>query len=116
MYCNDKGFILTGRSLKYLCAILNSSPITWMVTKVALTTGEGLPQWKKFTIERIPIPRVSPKTQRPLVRLVDRIIAAKDADSDADTAAEEEKIDRLVYELYGLDKREIVAIERAAPS
>ena len=28
MYCNDKGFIMTGKALKYLCGILNSTLIT----------------------------------------------------------------------------------------
>ena len=63
MYCNDKGFMLSlgpGRSgkllLKYLCAILNSSLITWAVRNVALTTGMGLSQWKKFSVERLSCP------------------------------------------------------------
>ena len=48
LYCNDKGSILAGRSQKYLCAILNNSLITWLVMNTALTTGEGLSQWKKI--------------------------------------------------------------------
>ena len=111
MFCNDKAFILTGSYLKYLCAILNSSAITWMVTNVALTTGEGLPQWKKFTIENIPIPRVALETQVPFVRLVDEIISAKDSAPFADTTAKEEEIDRLVFELYGLTAAEIATVK-----
>ena len=114
MFCNDKGFILTGRSLKYLCAILNSLPITWRVTNIALTTGEGLPQWKKFTIEQLPIPEISREKQRPFIRLVDRIIAAKAADPNADVTAQEEEIDRLVYALYGLTKTEVAAVRKGS--
>ena len=40
-YCNDKGYIMTGASLKYLCAVLNSSLITWWVRNMAATTGMG---------------------------------------------------------------------------
>ena len=40
-YCNDKGFIMTGEFLKYLCAILNSTIITWFIKNTALTTGVG---------------------------------------------------------------------------
>lgn len=115
LFCNDKGFILTGGALKYLCAILNSSLLTWLVKNVALTTGEGLAQWKKFTIEQLPIPKVPPKTRRPLVRLVDRILGAKDSESDADISEEEEEIDRLIYELYGLTALEIRAVEKGLP-
>ena len=113
MYCNDKGFILTGKSLKYLCAILNSSLITWLMKNNALTTGMGLMQWKKFAVERLPIPKIPAAKQRPIVRLVDGILKAKASDPAADTSEQEEKIDQLVYELYGLTKKEIQTIEES---
>ena len=113
MYCNDKGFIMTGGSLKYLCAVLNSSLITWMMKNMALTTGMGLMQWKKFAVQRLPIPKLSTSKQRPFVKLVDSILEAKDADPDADTSHLEWEIDRLVYDLYGLTEEEDTAIERS---
>ena len=67
-------------------------------------------------VETIPIPKRTPSEQRLLVRLVDRIIAAKDVDIDANVAAEEKEIDRLVYELYGLNRQEIAAVEGVARS
>ena len=115
LYCNDKGFILTGRSQKYLCAILNSSLITWLVMNTALTTGEGLSQWKKFTIEQLPIPDVPPEVRVLFVRLVDDILAAKDADPSADITEQEKEIDRLVYTLYGLSEAEVAAVEKGRP-
>ena len=42
MYCRDTGFMMTGEALKYLCAVLNSSIITWHIQNIALTTGMGL--------------------------------------------------------------------------
>lgn len=107
MFCNDKGFVMVGRDPKYLCALLNSSLVTWMMRHTALTTGMGLPQWKKFTVERIPIPRISEVERRPFIDLVDRIIEAKSADSDAPTEEWEREIDRLVYGIYGLSEEEI---------
>ncbi len=77
IYCNDKGFFLTGESLKYLCAILNSTLITWLMKNNALTTGMGLLQWKKFAVEHLPIPRISVPKQNTFVCLVDRILEAK---------------------------------------
>ena len=112
-YCNDKVFIMTGRSLRYLCAILNSTLITWRMKSTALTTGMGLLQWKKFAVERLPIPKLSAAKQRPFIRLVDEILEAKAADSAADTFPEEAAIDRLVYDLYGLTEEESTAIERS---
>ena len=112
-YCNDKGFIMTGESLKYLCAILNSTLITWLMNHTALTTGMGLLQWKKFTVERLPIPKVTTLQQRPFIGLVDAILEAKAAVPEADTSHLEWEIDRLVYDLYGLTEEEDTAIERS---
>ena len=112
-YCNDKAYLMTGSSLKYLCALLNSSLITWMMKGAALTTGMGLPQWKKFTVERVPVPRISAHQQRPLIQFVDEIRKVKDVDPYADTSELEWRIDQLVYDLYRLDEQESSAIRRA---
>ena len=108
-YCNNKGYIITGGSLKYLCAVLNSSIITWWVRNMAATTGMGLTEWTIVTVERLPIPKIGPDRQAPLVNLIDRVLqlagtSRKDAmDLDA-------KIDDLVYDLYGLTEEEIRAV------
>ncbi len=88
----------------------NSTLMTWLIKNTALTTGVGLTQWKKFAVERLPIPRIPPAKQRPFIRLVDRILEAKDTDPQADTSALETEIDRLVYRLYGLTAEETVSI------
>ena len=111
MYCNNKGFMMTGKSLKYLCAVLNSALITWLMKNTARTTGMGLMQWEKFAVERLPIPKISPAEQRPFIRLVDRILTAKAADPKADTSKQEAESDRLVYGLYGLINEEIKIIQ-----
>ena len=48
--------------------------------------------------------------QRPLVRLVDRILAAKGAHPDVDTGELEEELDWLVYDLYSLSNKEITTV------
>ena len=110
LYCNNKGFTMTGGPLKYLCAVLNSSTVTWMMKHTARTTGMGLVQWEKFAVERLPIPRISPEEHHPFVRLVDEILEAKVADPDADTQSQEAELDRMVYALYGLTPEEIGAV------
>ena len=109
-YCNNKAYIMTGESLKYLCAVLNSRLITWLVKNTGVTTGMGLTEWTVVTVGRILIPKVSTAKQRPLVRLVDRILAAKIAGLNADTRELEAEIDRLVYALYGLTDGEVAAV------
>ena len=102
VYCNNKGFVLSGGPLKYLCGVLNAKVITWFMKNTARTTGLGLMQWEKFAVERLPVPQISDQEQRPFVQVVDKILAAKAADTNADTSEDEAKIDRLVYQLYGL--------------
>ena len=113
MYCNDKAFLMTGDRLHYLCAILNSSTITWLMQNMALTTGVGLMQWKKFAVERIPVPRIPTTEQRPFLRLVGDILDAKASNPSANTSKQEREIDRLVYGLYDLTPNEIAAVEKA---
>lgn len=111
-YCNNKGYILTGNSLKYLCAVLNSSLITWLIKNTAATTGMGLTEWTIVAVERLPIPQISPAKQRPFITLVDGILKDKATDPKADTTKQEAEIDRLVYRLYGLTPDEIPLVEK----
>ena len=71
----------------------------------------GTLRWKKVYVETIPVPKITAAKQRPFVRLVDRILKAKAADTDADTTEIEEEIDWLVYDLYGLTNAEVAAVE-----
>ena len=114
VYCNNKGFMMTGESaitLKYLLAILNSSLITWLMRHTARTTGMGLIQWESFTVGQLPVPRVSDVEQRPFAQLVDEILVTRSTDPSADTERLEARIDRLVYQLYSLTIEEITAVE-----
>ena len=103
-------FVMTGESLKYLCAVLNSALTRWFLNQIAPTSGMGTLRWKKVYVEEIPIPTIAAKEQHPFVMLVDRILEAKAADPDADTSDLEEQIDWLVSELYGLTDQETAAV------
>ena len=62
-------------------------------------------------LNSLPICIATPVQQKPIIDLVDKILAAKKANPQADTCTEEAEIDRLVYDLYGLTEEEIVIIE-----
>ncbi len=113
MFCLDTTFTMSGQSIKYLCAVLNSTLITWYMANTALNSGMGVTRWKRFTVERIPVPKISAAGQRPFIRLVEEILEAKGADGKADTTVLEREIDRVVYDLYGLTGEEETAIERS---
>lgn len=114
MFLVNTATMMTGKSLKYLCAVLNSNLIAWFMKNMA-PTGMGMhPRWKKNTVEIIPIPEISALKQCPFIQLVDSILVAKDADPDADITEQECEIDCLVYALYGLTEEEIAAVEDKA--
>jgi hypothetical protein len=52
-----------------------------------------------------------PEQQKAVEKLVDRILAAKQRDPEADVSALEWEIDQLVYALYGLTPAEIKLVE-----
>ena len=93
--------------LRYLLGVMNSK-----YASVLLTNNRGgdyhiTPEH----IRNIPIPSATPAQQKPIIALVDKILAAKKADSTADTSMLEAEIDRLVYQLYGLSEDEIKIVE-----
>ena len=113
MFCVNTVYMISGGSLKYLCALLNARLATWFMRNAAVTSGMGVTRWFRVSVETIPIPKISAARQRPFVRLVDDILKARAADPDADTSHLEWEIDRLVYDLYGLTEEEDTAIERS---
>ncbi len=112
MFANAKVFIVTGQSLKYLCGVLNSRLAAWFMSHTGVTTGMGLMQWQGNTVQRIPVPRVSTETERPLVEIVDCILEAKSNTPMVNIADMEAELDRHVFSLYGLDEYEIQETKR----
>ena len=115
VYLNNSAFMMTGESMKYLLALLNSRLTRWQMSHICPTTGMGVLSWGKVYVEKICIPRISKAEQRPFVALAEDIIAAKAANPAADTSKMEAEIDKMVYALYGLTKGEIAIIESSAP-
>ena len=103
-------YMMSGRSMKYLCAILNATLTTWFMRNTALTSGMGVTRWFRPYVEAIPIPQIAAAEQRPFIALVDEIIAVKANSPQADTSELEEEINWLVYDLYGLTDEETAII------
>ena len=111
-FANNTVYFLAGReNLLYLLGYLNSRIATYLFSQIGSTSGVGTTRWQAFTMERLFVPRATPKKQSQIAELVDQIIATKKADSSADTSSMEQVIDRLVYRLYGLTADEATIIE-----
>jgi hypothetical protein len=100
-------FFITGDSLKYLTALLNSKPVTYFF-KNFYAGGDlvGKFRYKKAYLEQLPIPQISPEAQTPFIDLVSKIMDMKAQNPQADTSAFEREIDGLACTLYELTEEE----------
>ena len=101
---NDKTY-----GTKYILALLNSRLLTWYFRVKANEFDVLFPQIKVTEFKELPIKKA--ESQKPFIIIVDKILAAKKRDSEADTNLLEQQINSLVYELYGLTKEEIQVVE-----
>ncbi|GHS46085.1 hypothetical protein VN1165_05870 [Helicobacter pylori] len=115
-YAEATSFILTGEHLRYLLGMLHSKLITFAFK--TFYAGGGLGEsgyrYKKAFIERLPIPKITPKNQELAHKITDcaeRILKSKEKDPKANTRELEKEIDALVYQLYNLTDEEIKIIE-----
>ena len=96
-------------AIKYLLGILNSTPARNFLRADRRNNIQLYPDdWKK-----VPIPDVSLEQQAPIIELVDKILAAKRTNPDADVSELENEIDQIVYLLYDLTPEEIAIVEGA---
>ncbi len=105
LFCNDSMWMIP-TSDKALVGVLNSKMGWWLISKFCTQIQNGYQLiWEYFG--KIPVPKVLPPE---LTTLVEDILAAKKDNPSADVSALEEKIDNLVFDLYGLtqEEREIV--------
>ena len=110
VYGLDSTCIMTGEHIKYLLAVLNSKMGNYLL-KDSPRTGTGDLLISVQAMEPIRVPSPSQVEELPIINLIDRIIAAKKEDPNADTSALEAEIDQLVYKLYGLTEEEIAIVE-----
>ena len=97
-------------SLKYLLGVMNSSAARDFLRANRRSNIHLYPDdWKQ-----LPIPSVAAEQQKPVERLVERILSAKQRDAGADVSALEREMDELVSALYGLTPGEIKLVEGAA--
>ena len=89
-------------STKYVLGLLNSKLMNWYFGTFLSDGINFYPEQAKC----LPIRIASTSVQNEVVNYVNRILAAKKEDSNADTSAWEAEIDRLVYDLYGVPEEE----------
>jgi adenine-specific DNA-methyltransferase len=97
-------------NIKFLLGVMNSSLARDFLRANRRSNIHLYPDdWKK-----LPIVEATKQQQAPIVKLVDRILAAKRANENADVSQFEAEIDHLVYKLYGLTEDEIAIVENGS--
>lgn len=98
--CNDKGSIISGPAIKFICAVLNSQVVWKYMCQIASTKAGGFLEVKPMYFSQIPIPELSPADQTPYEVMVDYIQFARERGLDAEADTLEAVVDVLVYGLY----------------
>ena len=128
-FSNNKSSIFVCDDAAFVSAVVNSKVAFWFTQQVFATKQGGFYDFEPRYSSQWPIPAVSPAQQKPVERLVERILAAKQkraadnpvclsaSDKEADRivcSTLEREIDQLVYALYGLTPEEINIVEEAS--
>jgi len=110
-YLPSNGYILTSTKvpIPYILGVLNSKLMHYYFHFIGIMTAGGAYTLKAATISSLPF-KIAGDTSE-IANIVNRILATKDKDHSADVSKEESKIDRLVYQLYGLTDEEIRIVE-----
>lgn len=96
---------------KVLLAILNSKLLNYYYNKKLITNADVFPYIKGVHLKMFPLPHLSDGIESELSDLVDSMIRCKK--QNIDTSVICNKIDALVYQLYGLTDVEIKIIEQS---
>ena len=97
-------------STKYVLGLINSKLMNWYFLQFQ---SEGLHCYPDDA-KQFPIAKATPEQQQPIIDLVDKILEKKRDFPNANTSVLEQKIDKLIYQLYNLTPEEIAIIEKNA--
>ena len=117
-YSLDTTRFLTGKNLTYLLGLLNSRFFLFAFKNYYAGghLGSKGVRFKSEFMKRFPIPPITGANQHiaaEIEALVEKVITAKQVDSDSDTSEQENEIDKLIYALYDLTDDEIAIVEGA---
>jgi hypothetical protein len=114
LYCINSAYFMicpAQYNILFLTALLNSSLIEFFVKNNTETSGMGTMRWINNVISNIPVSMIEKREQTPIAYIVNNIIAAKQANPNADTSVLEAEIDKMVYTLYDLTEDDITIVE-----
>jgi type I restriction-modification system DNA methylase subunit len=100
-------------SYEYLLGVLNSQLANWFYKRRFTNSSKLTVNLSKEYVGQIPIKMADKALQKPVERLVARILVARARNAEADVGVLKREVDQLVYALYGLTREEIKIVEGA---
>jgi hypothetical protein len=97
----------------FFLGLLNSGLLDYIYKLITTPHAGGFYAYKTQFLEKLPVPNSNKYYKEKIAKLVRSIIATRRADSELDTSALENQIDHLIYQLYGLTKKEIEIVEQS---
>ncbi|OYQ40613.1 hypothetical protein CHU92_04490 [Flavobacterium cyanobacteriorum] len=109
-YLSSGGFFLVSTEipLKYILGVLNSKLIEYYFKFIGVMTAGGAYTLKKATIDELPLVKADKDIIEQVVRLVTTILELKK--DKLHSSIFENKIDALVFHLYGLTEQEMLQV------
>ena len=109
-YLSSGGFFLVSTEipLKYILGVLNSKLIEYYFKFIGVMTAGGAYTLKKATIDELPLVKADKDIIEQVVRLVTTILELRK--DKLHSSIFENKIDALVFQLYGLTEQEMLQI------
>ena len=95
--------------MKFLTGLLNSNLVTFWLRHKGKMQGDNF-QVDKEPLLNIPLPDTT-VNQQPIISIVDKILEAKQENSQTETSDLEHQIDIHVYKIYNLTYDEVKTID-----
>ncbi len=110
IYVQNSIHFMVGKHLDYICAILNSKLMQWLLSLI-VGSAVGGNACNADNVTNLPIAKYDSNSQ-PIADIANKILSAKKQNPTANTTNYERQIDALVYLLYGITSyEELLEIE-----
>ncbi len=108
-YLDATVFLMTGDYLKSVLCIMNSKLGNWYFYQISTTSGMGTNRWKKYKIQKFPLPKITEDINIPFKAIAEYLIYLNDpkqesvlekVSNEAVSQVFEDLVNMMVYELY----------------
>jgi type I restriction-modification system DNA methylase subunit len=103
-FLNAPSNMITGKNLRYLLAILNSTVSDYYIRSLGVSRNGGYFEYKPMFVENLPVPPLDNRVRIPLELIVSYVLETIRMGKKLQSSYFEQLIDGLVYELYFPDE------------